>query len=262
MNSNLDGSAPEPDHPTECIQLPEPPKPVKEASTPWFVNDVAEITWEQWKNLRPLGCSPEQWSSPDVAFPFRAQVSGVFGREKCAKIFPISWARFKEIVDLEWLRWNELNAFEENLRSMAGLRGMKWDDAQDLIKDCVARNGSTWDRFKAVPATLNICHRIANAAHRRGAQEMQEIMQKKHEEFSATRASRMRTEMMSQALGEQAALFGLDVVATALKQDVPLPVPPSSIAWQAARSEQISGPEEGPENWDEFFDKHVDPDRP
>lgn len=44
-------------------------------------------------------------------------------------------------------------------------------------------------------------------------------------------------ELHSQALGEQAALMGVDVLVAAFAADVPLPVPPGSATWSKIRPE-------------------------
>ena len=299
-----------PDMPKECIQLPEPPKPVKEAATSWFVEEAAEITWEQWNNLRPLGCLPEVWSNPDVAISVRRRVVRAFDQEKRAKIFPISWARLKEIVDSEWARWHEASKFEEQLRSMDGLRGMNWDDAQELIKECVASNGATWDRFKANLTVLNICHRLANAAHRRGAREMQEIMLPKVKgdtdkpkgaltvtvdkarsvdhptsamllaDFSKVRfvslemtEQQVKKKKLDPGLAKGLAPSGISLPEAVLSGAIPITAADVGAGkTESKRDDPYSArdqnlgltplPDDGPHDWDEFFDKHVDPDRP
>lgn len=45
-------------------------------------------------------------------------------------------------------------------------RGMAWQEADQLIRECIAQAGLSWGNPK--PMTVNILHRVANAAHRAG----------------------------------------------------------------------------------------------
>ena len=52
---------------------------------------------------------------------------------------------------------------------LEGMRGMKADDAEALIKECCAQAGYA-DTAKLNPAAWNVLHRVAQAAHKAGAQ--------------------------------------------------------------------------------------------
>lgn len=62
--------------------------------------------------------------------------------------------------------------------TMEGLRGMKHDDAIALIKTAMAQAGITPEQQEedVQPLGWNICHRVAQAAHKAGAEGMKEIM--------------------------------------------------------------------------------------
>lgn len=56
-----------------------------------------------------------------------------------------------------------------------GLRGMRWDESTELIREHMAQAG-----FKGEldPHVWNVLHRVANGAHKKGAQEMKAILRK------------------------------------------------------------------------------------
>ena len=55
---------------------------------------------------------------------------------------------------------------------MAGLRGMLPDDAKALITECLQQAGVDIDAGENAATAWNVCYRIANAAHKAGAQAM------------------------------------------------------------------------------------------
>lgn len=260
-----------------------------------LINEAAEITPQMWASLRPRDCSGHAWegSPPGPGKGVRGLATEMITREKSGKIFPLSWDRVQFLVDHSFQEWRRAEAatFESDLRSMDGLCGMRWDDAEKLISECVAQSGYRLPNSGTAGATMitNICHRVANAAHKRGAQEMQKVMEDRSppatppEGFwfrqqlqqiwcapmgslitaDMKRAARVAIqivdgckwdgtawqapkaekpapsdqELHSQALGEQAALMGMDVLVAALAADVPLPVPPGSATWSKIRPE-------------------------
>lgn len=187
----------QPDHPTECIKLPPVPKPVhnrrhtdSEATDfhAVMINDARQLTRAMWAALRPVDCSERQWEGGAGERPgLRAAISARIMQEKRGKIFPLGWSQIQALVDQEWQVWQNWAyaaagghgraraavQFEERLRSMDGLRGMAHDAAQELIREEVVKAGLP--PLKA-PAAWNLCHRVVQAAHKKGAQEMQGIM--------------------------------------------------------------------------------------
>lgn len=296
LDGNEKGEHPAADYqpamPTECIKLPESPTaPISSKRWPgWLINEAAEITDEMWASLRPSAITPADWfgQSPGTApLGIKDRIVEKITNEKRGKIFPLSWDRVQFLADQAYQEWSqrEAVAFEDRLRSMDGLRGMGYDDAQKLISSCFDQAGYS-GRVSA--GLLNLCHRIAQAAHKRGAEGMQKVMEDKLQPGLSTskrfwfrqqleqiwcapigspitddmkRAARVAIqivdgckwdgttwrpiniektqpssqELQSQALGEQAALMGIDVVAAALSADVPLPIPPGSAAWAKIR---------------------------
>lgn len=175
--------------PTECIKLPESPS----ATVPskrwpgWLINEAAEITDEMWASLRPSAVTPVDWfgRSPGTApLGIKDRIVEKITSEKRGKIFPLSWDRVQFLADQAFQEWRRAEAatFESDPSSMDGLCGMRWDDAEKLIFECVAQSGYRLPNSGNAGATMitNICHRVANAAHKRGAQEMQKVMDAKN----------------------------------------------------------------------------------
>lgn len=305
----------QPEHPTECIKVPPTPaspferlktaetllraadasgfwqtqnatretfrvraEPAQERS--WF-NEVGEITQEMWDKLQPASCPPARWRAAvsDSGRAVRQKVEERIRVEKQGKIFPLSWGLLQEMCDAVWKEHSEQHSqeardFEAGLRAMDGLRGPTWEAADKMITKCVVQAGANWASFRPASSLVNIFHRIAQAAHKAGAQEMKAILEARGHKLAPMPHDR---ELHSQALGEQAALMGMDVLAAALSADVPLPIPPGSTIWpsvrplksssdlhplmtgpasQKAESDDASQDEAGPRDWNDFYANH------
>lgn len=225
--------------PTECIKLPEVPTPPAAARrwpTGWLINEAAEITPEMWDSLQPAGITDAAWSVGARAHFVRV-ISEKVTNEKAGKIFPLSWDRVQFLADKTYQEWRkaQADAFKDSGRSMDGLRGMTWGDADSLIKDCLNQAGI---HAEIGARGQNACHRIAQAAHKLGAEEMKKIMEDKNPSARDPKPDEKLHEMMSlrsRAFGEQAKLLGIETMTEAMLQDVPMPIPPGSSIWAAIR---------------------------
>lgn len=91
----------------------------------------------------------------------------------------------------------------DTLDPLAGLRGMRWQESVDLINECAAQAGlSTTEDF--MPEGWTLLHRVADAAHKLGAQGM------------APDAKRYRAFRAAMASGEHTFIDKLEAAGDAL----------------------------------------------
>lgn len=137
-----------------------------------LINEAAEITPQMWDSLKPQRVSTAVWCH-ELRAKVVVMVSEKITTEKRSKIFPLSWDRVQFLAEQSYQEWRA-EAVRSRRPASGNPSGLSEDAVRDLIHGC---EGSLRMRGVVHKIGWDLASKIVQAAYKRGAEEMQKVME-------------------------------------------------------------------------------------